>query len=371
VLAEAGVVDAGGQGYLAFLEGLLQHFRGEAPEVGAPLEKAGESLAQTEKVYGYCTEFLLRGQDLDVDALRSLIVAQGESGLVVGDGNLLRVHVHTFDPGAILTAALKYGTLHKIKIDNMAEQHREFLLAGQMDAAVAPGEYPAAAGHGGKAPTGDVALVAVASGDGMTEVFRSLGASTVVPGGQTMNPSTGELLQAVESTPASAVVILPNNGNIVLTAQQVVPLSRKHLVVVPTRTVPQGVAALMAFNYEADLEANTAAMRKAAERVRTVEVTKAVRSVKMDGLVVAEGAAIALADGELVASGGSPDEAALSALPHCGVEHAELVTIYYGEGAGREAAEQLSLAIGQRWPGPAVEVIAGGQPFYPYIISVE
>ncbi|MHB1005133.1 MAG: DAK2 domain-containing protein [Chloroflexota bacterium] len=372
VLAEAGVVDAGGQGYLTLLEGLLKYFRGDATGSGEKVERVAGPTGLTEEPYGYCTEFIIQGAGLDIDSVRRLISAKGESVLVVGDDTVIRVHLHTFDPGAVLSEAVQHGTLHKIKIDNMQEQHREFLLSGQLElnsatrAETKRPDVPQPA-----APSGDVALVAVVSGNGLTEVFRSLGATIVVPGGQTMNPSTGELLRAVESVPASAVIILPNNGNIVLTAQQVKPLSKKRLVVVPTQTIPEGVAALMAYNYESDLDVNAAAMTKAANGIHTVEVTRAVRAAKIDGVQVEEGAAIAVVDGKLVSAADDLVQAAVAGLAEASVDQAELITLYYGDGAGPQDADTLAKVVEQRWPGRTVEVVDGGQPHYPYIISVE
>ncbi len=372
VLAEAGVVDAGGQGYLAVLEGLWRHFRGEEQTETATAPSATDKPVVAEATYGYCTEFIVRGENVDEEELRRAIASMGDSVLVVGEPGLIRVHVHTFDPGAVLSFALRHGTLHKIKIDNMQEQHREYLLGRPPEAAPTQ-QTKAEPAHDESAgrQQRDVALVAVASGNGLTEVFRSLGATIVVHGGQTMNPSTGELLQAVESAPAQAVVLLPNNANIVSTAQQVLPLSTKRLVVVPTQTLPQGVAALMAFNYEADLEANAEAMERAAEQVRTIEVTRAIRAARVDGLQVREGDAIALVDGRLVSTGAELDGVVFAALAAGGIEQAELVTIYFGEGSSRQEADSLATRIEEQWPGRTVEVVDGGQPHYPYIISLE
>ncbi|MHB1131158.1 MAG: DAK2 domain-containing protein [Chloroflexota bacterium] len=386
VLAEAGVVDAGGKGYLVFLEGWLRHHLGDTVETGlsSPAVVGVEAVGEGE--YGYCTEFLVRGAAIDVGALQNEVLALGDSALVVGDGAVVRVHVHTFDPGAILSAAARRGTLHRVKIDNMAEQHREFLL-GQPDEerqltdeaqavrerrhAEASPLPVATASQFKRTPFAEVSMVVVASGTGCAELFRSLGAAVVVPGGQTMNPSTRELLEAVEAAPASAVVLLPNNGNIVPTAQQAVPMSDKKVLVVPTRTIPQGIAALMAFNYEASLEDNARVMTEAAQRVRTVEVTWAVRDAKVDGVEVASGNAIAVLDGELVGASNDLAAVALEAVERAGAASAELVTVMYGEESSQASAEALADSIGRRWPSLCVEIVNGGQPHYPFVISVE
>lgn len=379
VLAEAGVVDAGGQGYLAFLEGLLKHFGGDESAVGAEREPKASRPTVHEGQYGYCTEFLLRGDSINVEALRETIAAQGESALVVGDASLARVHLHTFDPGRVLSEAARYGSLHKIKIDNMAEQHHEYLLANELRQQEAPASAvrPPSPAVGDRlwtrnvVPDSDLSLVVVASGAGCTQLFRSLGAEVVVPGGQTMNPSTRELLEAVESASTNTVILLPNNRNIVTTAQQAVDMSSKRVAVISTLTVPQGVAAMMAYNYEATLENNMRAMRHAIERVRTVEVTRAVRAAKVDGLQVEVGAAIALVDGKLVASETDLAAAALAAMPQANLQTAELVTIIYGEATTQTEAEALAGSVRERWPSLSVEVVDGGQPHYPYIISIE
>lgn len=376
VLAEAGVVDAGGQGYLAFLEGLLRYFNGDNVTIVPREEPVARRPTVEQGQYGYCTEFLLRGQALDVETLRREVAVQGESALVVGDGSVVRVHVHTFDPGAVLSAAARFGSLHSIKIDNMADQHRDYLLSVQAEevARDSVGIRPVQAERAflpSSPPDGELSLVVVASGSGCTQLFRSLGAAVVVPGGQTMNPSTRDLIEAVESAPGQTVVLLPNNGNIVPTAQQAVSMTNKRVVVVPTLSVPQGVSAMMAYNFESDLDSNVRAMSQAAERVRTVETTRAVRAAKVDGLQVEEGAAIALLDGQLVATGADLAEVALTALARASAGDAELVTVIFGEAASRLDAEELSESISRRWPNLSVEVVDGGQPHYPFIISVE
>jgi len=355
VLREAGVVDAGGLGLYVIFEGLLRYLRGEVVEgyeTPEPISVDLPKVTAGELSYGYCTEFMLEGQNLSLDEIRSRLETIGESVLVVGDGNMVRVHVHTLDPGAAISYATSLGTLHQVKVQNMDEQHEEFLATKRL-------------------PAVEIATVAVVSGDGLMEVFRSLGATAVVPGGQTMNPSTGEILKAIASVPSNKVIILPNNPNIVLGAEQVRRLSAKRVEVVPTETIPQGVAALLAFNYEADLEANVAAMKKAISTVKTVEVTTAVRPAKIGDLDVKEGQAIAFLDGKVVAAGDGIPQLVNEVLEQIDIAGSEIITIYYGADTERAEAEGIAEVLRQKYPHIEVEAIYGGQPHYNYLISVE
>lgn len=366
VLREAGVVDAGGQGVYILLEGALRYLRGEMEEMqyrspqmvtaDLPLSpKAAELMAEPEEPYGYCTNFLLEGQKLDPDRIRKKLEDKGQSIVVVGDETTVRVHIHTYDPGSVIRYATSLGTLHQLQVQNMDDQHVGFVEMQR-----------------GKLPASDIAVVAVASGNGVREVLRSLGAAAVVSGGQTMNPSVQEILQAVESVPSQKVVLLPNNKNIIPTASQVQPLTSKEVAVVPTRTFPQGVAALIAFNYEDSLKKNAQAMEEAIATVKTVEVTNAVRDTQMKGLKVSKGQAIAIVDDEeLVAAGDSVAEVVFEALDKAGVESAEVVTMYYGADVEVAQAEQIIQELRNKHPDKQVEMVSGGQPHYGYIVSLE
>ena len=366
VLREAGVVDAGGQGVYILLEGALRYLRGEMEEMqyrspqmvtaDLPLSpKAAELMAEPEEPYGYCTNFLLEGQKLDPDRIRKKLEDKGQSIVVVGDETTVRVHIHTYDPGSVIRYATSLGTLHQLQVQNMDDQHVGFVEMQR-----------------GKLPASDIAVVAVASGNGVREVLQSLGAAAVVSGGQTMNPSVQEILQAVESVPSQKVVLLPNNKNIIPTAFQVQPLTSKEVAVVPTRTFPQGVAALIAFNYEDSLKKNAQAMEEAIATVKTVEVTNAVRDTQMKGLKVSKGQAIAIVDDEeLVAAGDSVAEVVFEALDKAGVESAEVVTMYYGADVEVAQAEQIIEELRNKHPEKQVEMVSGGQPHYGYIVSLE
>ncbi len=365
VLRECGVVDAGGQGLYTVLEGALRYLRGEAEQMqfrkpqiivsNIPLIARSPQMLATEEVpYGYCTEFLLKGKGLDPDKIRARLEKKGQSLIVVGGESTVRVHIHTLDPGNVIHYAIPLGTMHQVSIRNMDEQRQDFLEMQKE-----------------RMPAVDMAIIAVVSGDGLTDVFTSLGVTTIVPGGQTMNPSTKDLLQAVESVASDKVIILPNNKNIVLTAEQVQSLTEKSVKVVPTKTIPQGVAALLAFDYEADFETNAQIMDKAKSAAKTIEITRAVRSTQLAGLDIKKKQAIGLLDGDLLAAGNDTTEVLNKMLAKLNLNEAEVITIYYGADTEPAEAEQVSISIREQHPQLQVEVVRGGQPHYNYIISIE
>jgi DAK2 domain fusion protein YloV len=364
VLKDAGVVDAGGQGLYTILEGALRFLKGETEtmRLRKPQIIVSEIHATTpvtfgpveEVPYGYCTEFLLKGEKLEPEALRKRLEKKGESLMVVGDDSAVRIHIHTLTPGHIVDIATKLGTLHQVSIRNMDEQHQDFLEMQKE-----------------RMPVSDTAVIAVVSGDGLTDVFGSLGAAAVVPGGQTMNPSTKDILHAVESTHSEQVIILPNNKNIILTANQVQKLTKKKVMVVPAKSVPQGVVALLAFDYEADFKTNAHIMEKALSSVKTIEVTRSVRATKINNLKLKRKQPIAILDGELVAAGDTDIDVINKVLSELDLADAEVITVYYGADTIATEVDQLSAGITQQYPHLQVEVIRGGQPHYSYIISIE
>jgi len=364
VLAEAGVVDAGGQGLYVILEGMLRHLRGESVAEDLRLTRAVDLTAAApmpaEEGYGYDVQFIIVGQGLDVEAIRRDIDAMGESTLVVGDPSTVKVHVHVPDPGVPLSYAVKLGSLRDVVVEDMQAQYQQF-VEGRERPPVLSAPMSAT----------EIATVAVVAGEGLARVFQSLGAAAIVRGGQTMNPSTEEILQAVESVPSNRVVILPNNKNIILAAQQARDLSDKRVVVVPTRTIPQGIAAILALNYQADLETNARVMTEAAEEVQTGEVTVATRDVTLNGVSVRQGQVIGIHDGELVVAGDTPDEVVEALLERMNPSELEIVTLYYGADVTAEAAEALAERLEEKYPDLEFEVIEGGQPHYFYIISAE
>ena len=360
VLRQAGVVDAGGQGVVVILEAMRRSLAGEEPGLALEVGAASQAIAMVREdflsateadLFGYCTQFLLQGEGLDVDAIRERMDQLASSAVVVGDEVMVRVHIHALDPGPVISYAVAQGTLSQVRMDNMDEQHRDFLASHRQ----------------AQTPVG---VVAVTWGSGIAEVFRQLGAG-VVECGQTMNSSSQELLDAVQRLGAAEVIILPNNPNVVLAAQQAAGLTETPLLVVEARTIPQGVAALLAFNPEASARENLEAMQQAARSVQTAEVTRAVRDAEMDGIRCRAGQAIALLEGRLVVCGEEETEVLYSLLDSVSLQEGSLVTLYYGQEVSLEQAQEASDRIGQRFPGAEVEVVYGGQPLYAYILSIE
>ena len=362
VLAEAGVVDAGGQGLFVILEGMLRYVRGERLALDTPLAEDMDLHTlhlDGEEGYGYDIQFIIHGKDLHVEEIRRTISSMGDSALVVGDSRVVKVHVHSPEPGTPINYGASMGSLSRVIVENMQEQYQDFILSKAQKPAAPP------------EPLSGIGTVVVAPGEGLITVFESLGASAVVPGGQTMNPSTEQLLRAVENTPTDEVVILPNNKNIVMAAEQAKALSEKNVMVVPTITVPQGISALLALNYQADLATNARIMADAAETIQTAEITTAVRSVSVDGIDVQEGQVIGLLNGKLRVTGASPALVAMKALEELHVEDYEIVTIYYGESVTADDAQELADLVMTRFPELEVEVVDGGQPHYHFILSAE
>ena len=361
VLKEAGVVDAGGQGFAIMLEAALRYLQGEDAgavhiETVQPLSQVTESFleAAESELYGYCTQLLVSGTALDPDALRAQLSALASSTVVIGDDTMVKIHVHTFDPGAILSLGTAVGTLGSVTIENIDEQHQEFQKARRQETPMAP-----------------LGVVAVAWGQGIEELFRSLGASHVVVGGQTMNPSCQELLDAVESLRAETALVLPNNPNIIPTAHQAAGLSSTPLRVVETRNIPQGVAAMLAYNPEMDDAANAAAMQGAAASVRAGEVVTAVRDATVDGRAVRAGEVMGTLEGDLVVSGPQRQEVLGALVQHAGPVEGSLITLYWGGDTTEAEADEAALHLQDRCPGVDVELVHGGQPYYHYLVSIE
>ncbi|MBN1151728.1 MAG: DAK2 domain-containing protein [Dehalococcoidia bacterium] len=368
VLKEAGVVDAGAQGLYVLLDGALSSLNGRGKDARAarpdlvsldiePLRIVSAN-TQVEIPYGYCTNFVLQGKNLDVEKISKKLQTKGQSLVVSADGSahvtMVRVHIHTFKPGEIIDFASRLGTLHQIEIHNMDDQYEDFIKLQRS-----------------KLPQVDTAIVTIASGDGMFDVFNSLGATIVVPGGQTMNPSVRQILQAVDHAPSDRVILLPNNKNIVLTADEVRKLSTKEVHVVPSRTVPQGIAALLAFNYDLGVEENAKSMGEALQSVTTIEIARAVRKSEMSGTKIRKGQFIAIKnDKELVAADDDLTNAVLTALNEVKAAEAELVTLYWGSDIEAGTAESVANQVRERY-GIEVELVNGGQPHYDFIISVE
>ena len=371
-LKQAGVVDSGGQGFCTILEGIWRYARGEATQgiiaqdnanilpahATEPVGKKGR--VQIEEEFGYEVVFLLRGERLDVEGIRqSIIDMGGVSTVVAGDEKMLKVHTHTEWPGKILDYGVSIGSLLDINIENLQEQSLTYAAASEAEHAQ------------DEALTQQIATVAVVSGPGFEKVFQGLGVSSIVPGGQTMNPSTQELLAAVDAVPAGQVILLPNNSNVILSARQVPDLCSKDIYIVPSETMPQGIAALIRFNYAADFETNCQAMTEAASSIHTAEITTAVRSVQIGGVRVREGDYIGLVDGNLTMAGSDMQRVIRETLQHMDIHNFEIVTLYYGEGVDAKEAEETARRIKQLYSQLEIEVVNGGQPHYAYILSAE
>ncbi|TMF22672.1 MAG: DAK2 domain-containing protein [Chloroflexi bacterium] len=365
ILRDAGVVDAGGFGLQLILEGMLKTVEESDPAFAALAESkkpvipaAQVALDLPEGGWGYCTEFLIEGANLDTELIRGQIEALGNSVLVVGEPELVKVHVHTDDPTRVINLAGGYGKLLKLNVGDMSTQHRRILETEGGGQGAAP------------RPNG-IGIAAVVAGRGLVDIFRGLGVDAIIEGGQTMNPSTQDMLTAIESVPYDEVILLPNNGNVIAAAKQVVGLTKKKVHLVETHSVPQGVSAVVAFRPERPAAENLRAIRAEAERVQTIEVTHAVRDTRSNGVKVRKGDVIGLINAKLEFAGDDYAEVVKQALGKLGPDSYELVTVYRGEQATDAEMSKLESEIRSHYPGLEVEVQQGGQQHYPFILSVE
>ena len=368
VLREAGVVDAGGMGVVVIMGGALSQLTGRDDEHVAMAVARGYTGTDarqgpgidphylhtaSETQWGYCTQFLISGEGLSPESIRQQFVEISESAVVVGDDRSIRVHVHALDPGPCLSLGTSLGQLDQIEIQNMSHQNKDFT-----------------AGQSAIAPVGELAVVAVSCGDGLERLFREVGCAMVISGGQTMNPSVRDILGTVEAAGAKETIILPNNKNVVAAAEQAAE-TNTGIHVVPSNTVPQGVAAMLAFNPEESVENNLVSMNEALDGIVTIEATKAVRSTRSGGVPVAAGQYISLLEGKIVAAGETPELVLESALELAGLSSGQIVTLYLGEDTERVDAEALSQRLQLECPGIQVDLVDGGQPHYHYLASVE
>ena len=382
VLKKAGVVDAGGKGYLIILDGMLRALRGEElPQVEEEDEKAQDkadfgALSLEDITFTYDTVFIVRKKEgVSIEPFRAYLDGIGDSLVIGEDDEAFKVHVHTDIPGQALTEAAKYGTLELAKIENMRTQAEE-LAAGKQaqstDDLDAVEEELEAMEGGVAAPEKRYGFLAVCAGDGLAATFRDLGVDRIVSGGQTMNPSTQAILQEVNRTPSEVVFVLPNNKNIIMAAQQCVGLTEKEVIVVPTNTVPQGISAMMAVDpEEADPQVILAAMTEAAENVVTAQVTYAARNSDFDGFAISAGDYLALTDGKLFGTD-QKLETLLDQLAALAADKgAEFITVFYGDGVTQEDAQRAEQRFADACPEAEVSMLPGGQPVYYYIISIE
>ena len=382
VLKKAGVVDAGGKGYMTILGAMLASLRGEvvssanAVEVSAPADSPFDVFDTEEITFAFDTVFIVRKNDpdVDLDPYRAFLNSIGDSLVIGEDDEAFKVHVHTNTPGDALNEAQKYGTLELAKIENMRTQHDD-IVAGRKaqttDDLEAIEEELENGGSAVAAPEKEFGIVTVCAGDGMASLFRELGADAIVTGGQTMNPSTDDILREINRTPASTVFVFPNNKNIIMAAEQCIPMTEKHVVVIPTKTVPQGVTALLNFNPEESEQAVIDTMLEAVGNVHTAMVTYAARDSDFDGHTIHAGEYLALLDGALLGSYSS-EKTLFKELSWAFDELSpEFITVYYGSDVAEDKANEAAETIIGCFPDAEVSVVNGGQPEYYYMISVE
>ncbi|MDW7670844.1 MAG: DAK2 domain-containing protein [Bacillota bacterium] len=365
VLKDAGVVDSGGKGLVSILEGAYNGLTGKeiVPVETASIIQTIDELHQNASLeYGYCTEFIIHGSDNQLEQYRDKIEIYGDSMLVVGNDEVIKVHIHTNHPGKVMEEALKVGYLSDIKIDNMRLQHRHKVFHEKSETGFKADPSEETQSYG---------MITVAMGEGISKIFQDFTVDVVIEGGQTMNPSTEDFMNAIDKINAHHIFIMPNNGNIIMAANQAKALSTKAITVIPTKTVPQGISAVLAFNPEAAVEDNETAMNQAIGVVRTGQVTFAVRDTEMNGLAIQKGAMIGLADKEILAAGKDVTQVSLDLVGKMVREGDEILTVYYGEEISEFMAIDLEEKLTEIYPDLEVEVYYGGQPLYYYIFSLE
>ncbi len=373
VLKQAGVVDSGGKGLVYILEGMLRYTNGQMAGVAeeiAQTQQAAHVPAQAlampeggELENPYDVQFILMGQNFNVAAVRDRIDAMGDSTVVVGDETTIKVHIHVKDPGEPISYGISLGQITDVVVENMQMQMEEIVHAP--GATAVPQIAPATV------EPGQIGVVAVAAGEGLANIFMSLGVAHIVNGGQTNNPSTEEIFQAIQDVPTDKVIILPNNKNIILAAEAARDLSPKHVAVVSSKTAPQGFSAMMALNPDGDLAETAAAMQEALGYVTTGEITRATRSVELDGVVVNEGEVIGLVNGRLCASGSELTETLTNVLDAMEMAEQELLSLYYGQAVTEAEATAVAEQIEALYPDVEVEILPGGQAHYFYILGAE
>lgn len=375
ILQKAGVVDSGGSGLVYIMEGMLLFLQGHEIHVEhiaiAEVDDLEMALAPEDEMgYGYDVQFILKGENLDVGVVRAAIDSMGWSTVVVGNPAAIKVHVHVHDPGIPLSYAVSLGTISDIIVENMQEQYHDYVRGRTADAASARAAEPEFAPP--ELDEDDIGVVSVASGEGIARVFRQLGAAELVMGGQTNNPSTQEILEAIQRVPTHKIVLLPNNKNIILAAEQAARLAtNQEVVVIPTRSMPQGISALLPYDAKGDFDDVTEAMREAKDDIITGEVTTATRSVELNGVQVAQGQIIGLMDGALVVSGDDVGEVLKALLAEMCSGDCELITMYYGNNIPEPDARQIMDEVSALYPEQEFELVLGGQAHYHFIVSAE
>ena len=380
VLKEAGVVDSGGQGLLEVLSGAYDAFLGKEIDYAAIEASSGTKMvkpgqqAETDIKFGYCTEFIIMTEkeftDKDEMEFKGYLESIGDSIVCVADDDIVKIHVHTNDPGLAIQKALTYGQLSRMKIDNMREEHQEKLIRDAEK--VAAQQAAEKAQKKKKEPRKAVGFIAVSIGEGMNEIFRELGVDYIIEGGQTMNPSTDDMLTAIDGVNADHVFILPNNKNIILAANQAQSLTKdKDIIVIPTKTVPQGITAVISYMPEADVDANIETMQDAIKNVKTGQVTYAVRDTHIDDKEIHEGDIMGIGDQGILAVGQSVEETTKELLAKLVDDDSELISLYFGQDVQEADAEVFAANVEALYPDVDVDIHMGGQPIYYYVLSVE
>ena len=376
VLKEAGVVDSGGQGLIVVLEGAYEALLGREitgasviSEKAAVTERVFSAQQEEEIRFGYCTEFIIDlvcpVSETEVTEFRSFLESMGDSIVLVPDTDLIKVHVHSNDPGKVISRALTFGSLSSIKIDNMRLEHREKVIRDSEKMAKLQK-------IGITEPPKQVGFISVCAGEGFSEIFRGLNVDVVIEGGQTMNPSTEDLLNAIDQVNAENIFLYPNNKNIIMAANQARELvQEKNIIVIPTKTVPQGISALLSYDPDGTLEANQEAMRNTITHVHTGEVTYAVRDTHIDNVEIHQGDIMAVGDDGLLSVGTEIHDVAVASVERMMFDEAELISVYYGKDYSEENASRLAMELSEKYPECDVEVENGGQPVYYCILAVE
>lgn len=358
VLKQAGVVDAGGKGLIMILKGFWEALSGnevlESKEYHTYVSTENE-ISHDNIEFGYCTEFIIQGDGLNADEFKNQIKDYGDSLLVVGDDDLIKVHIHTNNPGQVIEFGLNMGELVDIKIDNMRHQHKNIIVNEES----IPKDNK------------KYGFISVAMGDGLSNIFKDLNIDKVIEGGQTMNPSTEDILKAVDDIDADNIFILPNNSNIILAANQAKELAEKNVIVIPSKSIPQGIASMLEFDPTSSVEENLQKMTDVIEGVRTVQITYSVRDSKFNDLTINKDDILGICDGDIITVGNDVLSSALETLEKVITDEHEILTIYYGEDISEEKGTELSSKLEDKYPDLDIEIYYGGQPLYYYIFSIE
>ena len=377
VLKKAKVVDAGGMGLLVILQGMYEALKNHMENVrlkeasGAKMQSAAKNLGEQNIKYGYCTEFLIHSQTSDIEDFRKKLQNIGDSMVVVKDEDIIKVHIHTNDPGWVLSQAVKLGEMSKIKIDNMREQHRHILNIDDFKEDSSVEENYGEKELAQETEPKKYAFISVSIGDGINSIFKDLGVDYVIEGGQTMNPSTEDILNCINKLNSENVFVLPNNKNVIMAANQAAELSDKTVKVIPTKTIPQGITAITAFNSDYELDENVSAMEEAIATVTTGVVTYAVRDTELDEKDIKQGDILGLIEGKIEKVGRDKFQVCSDIIDEMTGENSELISIYYGEGCSENEVNEFVKKLEVKYEDMDIQCYSGKQPLYYFIVSVE